>query len=109
MIKLDVGIDQRLSNGPLWSEYLAGAWNASLYSFAYSDSVCDNNMYSNTNKTYVPSFKDQVEAYYQLGLNLNPSETVYGIWFGLHDVSEMTEGKGKQIVYRKRKQTIQFR
>ncbi|EIE84917.1 hypothetical protein RO3G_09627 [Rhizopus delemar RA 99-880] len=53
-------------------------------------------MYSNTNKTYVPSFKDQVEAYYQSGLNLNPSETVYGIWFGLHDVSEMTEGKDKQ-------------
>ncbi|KAG0756715.1 hypothetical protein G6F33_011308 [Rhizopus arrhizus] len=53
-------------------------------------------MYPNTNKTYVPSFKDQVEAYYQSGLNLNPSETVYGIWFGLHDVSEMTEGKDKQ-------------
>ncbi|KAG1148282.1 hypothetical protein G6F38_003621 [Rhizopus arrhizus] len=55
-------------------------------------------MYSNTNKTYVPSFKDQVEAYYQSGLNLNPSETVYGIWFGLHDVSEVTEGKDKQEV-----------
>ncbi|CEG77446.1 hypothetical protein RMATCC62417_12196 [Rhizopus microsporus] len=90
----DVGNGQRWSNGPLWNEYLASSWNATLYNFAYSGSVCDNNMYPKT-KQYIPSFKDQVEGYYKLELNLNSSETVYGVWFGLHDINKMSKKKGK--------------
>ncbi|ORE08744.1 hypothetical protein BCV72DRAFT_224488 [Rhizopus microsporus var. microsporus] len=88
----DVGNGQRWCNGPLWNEYLASSWNATLYNFAYSGSVCDNNMYPKT-KQYIPSFKDQVEGYYKLELNLNSSETVYGVWFGLHDINKMSKKK----------------
>ncbi|KAI8048264.1 hypothetical protein BDF21DRAFT_392998 [Thamnidium elegans] len=93
----DVGNGQRWSNGPLWNEYLTAAWNASLYNFAYSGSVCDSNMYNSIAKEdRVPSLKDQMEAYYNLKLDLKPEETVYGFWFGVQDIYEMSKRHGKQ-------------
>ncbi|CEP19118.1 hypothetical protein [Parasitella parasitica] len=94
---LDVGNGQRWSNGPLWSEYLALGWNVSLYSFAYSGSVCDNGMYNSiAREDRVPSLKDQLEAYYNLDLDLKPQETVFAFWFGIHDVSEMAKRRGRK-------------
>lgn len=91
----DVGNGQRWSNGPLWSEYLALGWNASLYSFAFSGSVCDNGIYNSISKEdKVPSLRDQLEGYYKLGLDLNPQETVYAFWFGVQDVYEMAKRHG---------------
>jgi hypothetical protein len=96
MCSIDVGNSQRWSDGPLWSEYLAMGWNASLYSFAFSGSVCDNNMYNTiAQEDRVPSLKDQLEAYYNLNLNLNSEETVYAFWFGVQDVFEMAKRHGK--------------
>lgn len=93
---LDVGNSLRWSDGPLWSEYLAVGWNASLYSFAYSGSVCDNNMYNTIAKEdRVPNLRDQLEAYYNLNLNLDPKETVYAFWFGVQDVFEMAKRHGR--------------
>ncbi|GAN03761.1 GDSL family lipase [Mucor ambiguus] len=93
----DVGNGQRWSSGPLWSEYLAVGWNASLYSFAYSGSVCDTGMYNSIAKEdRVPSLRDQLEAYYNLNLNLKPEETVYAFWFGVQDVFEMSKRHGRQ-------------
>lgn len=94
----DVGNGQRWSNGPLWSEYLALGWNASLYSFAFSGSVCDNGMYNSiSSQDKVPSLRDQLEGYYKLGLNLDKEETVYAFWFGMQDVFEMAKRHGKRL------------
>jgi hypothetical protein len=96
---IDVGNSQRWSDGPLWSEYLAVGWNASLYSFAYSGSVCDTGIYNSIAKEdRVPSLRDQLEAYYSLNLNLKPEETVYAFWFGVQDVYEMSKRHGKSFV-----------
>ncbi|KAI8061515.1 uncharacterized protein B0P05DRAFT_557359 [Gilbertella persicaria] len=93
----DVGNGQRWSEGPNWSEYLALGWNASLYSFAFSGSVCDTRMYESiSSQDRVPSLRDQLEAYYTLGLNLKPEETVYAFWLGVQDVFEMTKRHGRQ-------------
>ncbi|OBZ83967.1 hypothetical protein A0J61_07985 [Choanephora cucurbitarum] len=78
---------------PNWSEYLALGWNASLYSFAFSGSVCDHNLYGSTSD--IPSLKDQLEAYYTLRLNLKPEETVYAFWIGTQDVLDMGRHVGK--------------
>ncbi|KAI8377098.1 hypothetical protein EDC96DRAFT_494461 [Choanephora cucurbitarum] len=84
-----------LSDHPNWSEYLALGWNASLYSFALSGSVCDHTLYgSNT----IPSLKDQLEAYYTLRLNLKPEETVYAFWIGTQDVLEMGRHVGQHEI-----------
>lgn len=90
---IDVGNSQRWSDGSLWSEYLAAGWNASLYSFAYSGSVCDNSMFKSI-EDKTPSLKDQMEAYYNLNLNLKPEETVYAFWFGVQDIFEMSKRHG---------------
>lgn len=42
----------------------------------------------------VPSLRDQLEAYYNLNLNLKPEETVYAFWFGVQDVFEMSKRHG---------------
>lgn len=44
----------------------------------------------------VPSLKDQMEAYYNLKLDLKPEETVFGFWFGVQDIYEMSKRHGKQ-------------
>jgi hypothetical protein len=94
---IDAGNSQRWSNGPIWSEYLSVGWNASLYSFAFSGSVCDNSMYNTiSEEDRVPSLKDQMEYYYKLNLNLDPKETVYAFWFGNQDVFEMSKRHGKK-------------
>lgn len=41
-----------------------------------------------------PSLKDQMEAYYNLNLNLKPEETVYAFWFGVQDIFEMSKRHG---------------
>ncbi|ORX59386.1 hypothetical protein DM01DRAFT_1317426 [Hesseltinella vesiculosa] len=84
----DVGNFQRWTNGPVWSEHVAAAWNASLHSFAYSGSVCDNALYPNTTSIYynTPSIMDQVEYFYRQELDFDPSDTVYAFWVGINDV-----------------------
>jgi hypothetical protein len=96
---IDVGNSQRWSDGPVWSEYLAAGWNASLYSFAHSGSVCDSMMYKSiAEENKMPSLKDQMEAYYNLKLDLNPEETVYAFWFGNQDIYEMAKRHGKVLL-----------
>ncbi|KAI9487226.1 MAG: GDSL-like Lipase/Acylhydrolase-domain-containing protein [Benjaminiella poitrasii] len=85
----DVGNGQRLTNGPLWSEHLAVGWNASLYSFAFSGAVCNNDMYSDQND--IPSIVDQVEIYYKQHLDLNKDETVFIFWVGVNDIYKIFE------------------
>ncbi|KAI8072733.1 GDSL-like Lipase/Acylhydrolase-domain-containing protein [Gongronella butleri] len=87
----DVGNFQRWTNGPVWSEHVAAAWNASLHSFAYSGAVCDNALYPNNTSIYytTPSIMDQVEFYYTQHLNMDPSDTVYAFWVGVNDVHQM--------------------
>lgn len=89
----DVGNNQRLSNGPFWSEHLAVGWNASLYSFAFSRAVCDNEMYPEqaVNETFIPSITDQVEMYYKQNLQLNMDETAIVFWVGVNDVYKIFE------------------
>lgn len=90
----DVGNKQRLTNGPLWSEDLAVGWNASLYSFAFSGSVCDNDMYpAQKDADYIPSITDQVEMYYKEQLELNSTETVLIYWVGVNDVFKIFENE----------------
>ncbi|KAI8875749.1 carbohydrate esterase family 16 protein [Backusella circina FSU 941] len=80
------------SNGPLWSEYVTVGWNASLHNFARSGAVCDNDIYKTISaKTKVPSIKDQIEAFYNLNLNLKAEETVFALWIGLQDITEMAK------------------
>lgn len=90
----DVGNKQRLTNGPLWSEDLAVGWNASLYSFAFSGSVCNNDMYpAQKGADYIPSITDQVEMFYNERLNLNSTETVFIYWVGVNDVYKIFENE----------------
>ncbi|CAO3633973.1 unnamed protein product [Cunninghamella blakesleeana] len=86
----DVGNFQRWTNGPLWSENVATGWNASLHSFAYSGAVCDNNLYNHNVSAYyiTPSITDQLEHYYNQHLNMDPSNTVFGIWVGVNDIHQ---------------------
>lgn len=105
----DVGNKQRLTNGPLWSEDLAVGWNASLYSFAFSGAVCNNDMYPEQDKKeeYIPSITDQVEMYYKENLRLKKEETVFIFWVGVNDVykifdneddTEIIESEYKKVV-----------
>lgn len=87
----DTGNKQRLTNGPLWSEDLAVGWNASLYSFAFSGAVCNNDMYPKQKEGYIPSITDQVEMYYNQKLNLNTEETAIVFWVGLNDIYNIFE------------------
>ncbi|KAI9254266.1 hypothetical protein BY458DRAFT_521287 [Sporodiniella umbellata] len=96
----DVKSSHRELAGPLWSEYLAEAWGASLYSFGYSNSLCTNDIGLQTDNEYVPSFIDQVEGYYNLGLQLNSTETVYGIWFGMRDTLALSRQKEEMPDYK---------
>ncbi|KAI8390348.1 hypothetical protein BD560DRAFT_380697 [Blakeslea trispora] len=87
------------SDHPNWSEYLALGWNASLYSFAASGSICSTVYRSN--ETTRPSLKDQLEAYYTLHLDLKPEETVYAFWIGTQDVIDLAKRPGHQQTYPK--------
>ncbi|KAI9305100.1 GDSL-like Lipase/Acylhydrolase-domain-containing protein, partial [Cunninghamella echinulata] len=89
----DVGNVQQNSNGPLWSENLAVAWNASLYSFAFSGSTCDD---SNKMTSTAPSIVDQIEMYYNQQLNLEPENTVYAFWIGYSDLHNMIKKNDKE-------------
>ncbi|GAN10432.1 GDSL lipase/acylhydrolase [Mucor ambiguus] len=91
----DVGNHQRLTNGPVWSEHLAAGWNASLYSFAFSGAVCNNDMYP-SDDNFIPSITDQVEMFYsQKNLrDLNMEETAIIFWVGVNDVFKMFEKNG---------------
>lgn len=92
-----------MTNGPLWSENLAAAWDASLYSFAFSGAVCNNSVYpKQTSKQYIPSIEDQLEMYYHQNLNLNPQETVVAIWVGVNDIYKTFEMRGIYIFKKKR-------
>lgn len=93
----DVGNKQRLTNGPVWSEDLAVGWNASLYSFAFSGSVCNNDMYpSQKGADYIPSITDQVEMFYNEHLKLNSTETVFIYWVGVNDVYKIFENENNE-------------
>lgn len=92
----DVGNNQRLTNGPVWSEHLAVGWNASLYSFAFSGAVCNNDMYSNQKQQkeeFIPSITDQVEMFYNQKTlkDLNMEETAIIFWVGVNDVYKIFE------------------
>lgn len=91
----DVGNHQRLTNGPVWSEHLAVGWNASLYSFAFSGAVCNNDMYPSDNN-FIPSITDQVEMFYnQKNLReLDMEETAIIFWVGVNDVFKLFEKNG---------------
>lgn len=86
----DVGNNQRLTNGPLWSEDLAVGWEASLYSFAFSGAVCNNTLYPEQDK-FIPSVTDQVEMYYNQQLNLDNEETAIIFWVGVNDIYQIFE------------------
>ncbi|GAA5815609.1 hypothetical protein MFLAVUS_009121 [Mucor flavus] len=86
----DVGNNQRLTNGPLWSEDLAVGWEASLYSFAFSGAVCNNSLYSEQDQ-FIPSVMDQVEMYYNQQLNLDSEETAVIFWVGVNDIYQIFE------------------
>lgn len=92
----DVGNKQRLSNGPLWNEHLAVGWQASLYSFAFSGAVCDNDMYKQQEESYIPSIVDQVEMYYHQNISLKPEETAVIFWVGVNDIYKIFEEKPQQ-------------
>ncbi|KAI8986435.1 GDSL-like Lipase/Acylhydrolase-domain-containing protein [Pilobolus umbonatus] len=91
----DVGNGERWSNGPLWSEYLSVGWDVKLYSFAYSGSVCDSDVYNIPKDDRIPSLRDQIEGYYHLKLDLNPEETVYAFWIGIQDIFEIAKRPGR--------------
>lgn len=82
----DTGNKQRLTNGPLWNEHLAVGWNASLYNFAFSGAVCNNDMYEQQS---IPSIVDQVEMYYKQNMSLNVEETVIIFWVGVNDIHKI--------------------
>ncbi|KAI9484698.1 hypothetical protein BDB00DRAFT_878539 [Zychaea mexicana] len=85
----DLGNFHRWTNGPVWSENVAVAWNASLYSFAYTGSACDNELFPNVSAAdQMPSIRDQIEMFYNLDLNLDPTETVFAVWVGINDIQK---------------------
>ncbi|KAI7886038.1 hypothetical protein K492DRAFT_156545 [Lichtheimia hyalospora FSU 10163] len=85
----DLGNFHRWTNGPVWSENVAVAWNASLYSFAYTGSACDNELYPDVPATdRMPSIRDQIELYYNLDLGLDANKTVFAIWVGITDIQK---------------------
>jgi GDSL-like Lipase/Acylhydrolase len=86
----DVGNLQRQSNGPLWVEDVAYAWNVSVYNFAFGGATCDSDLYALDPSDKSPSLRDQIEIYYDQKLDLKPEETIYAIWIGINDVALAT-------------------
>ncbi|KAI7850520.1 hypothetical protein BDC45DRAFT_572766 [Circinella umbellata] len=85
----DLGNFHRWTNGPVWSENVAVAWNASLYSFAYTGSACDNDLFPNVSAAdQMPSIRDQIEMFYNLDMNVDPSETVFAVYVGINDIQK---------------------
>ena len=86
----DVGNLQRQTNGPLWVEDVAYAWNVSVYNFAFGGATCDSDLYALDPSDKSPSLRDQIEIYYDQKLDLKPEETIYAIWIGINDVALAT-------------------
>ncbi|KAI9289406.1 SGNH hydrolase-type esterase domain-containing protein [Umbelopsis sp. AD052] len=94
----DVGNLQRQTNGPLWVEDVAYAWNVSVYNFAFGGATCDSDLYALDPSDKSPSLRDQIEIYYDQKLDLKPEETVYAIWIGINDVALATADNGAKPV-----------
>lgn len=90
---LDVGNFHRWANGPVWSENVAVGWNAALYSLAYTGAACDNALFPNVSDL-MPSLRDQIEMFYNLGLNMDPEDTVFAVWVGMNDIKKTYEQQG---------------
>jgi hypothetical protein len=87
---LDAGNLNRQTNGPLWAEDLAYAWNVSVYNFAFGGATCDSDLYALDPADKSPSLRDQIEIYYDQKLHLEPEETIYAIWIGINDIALAT-------------------
>lgn len=75
----------RTTNGPVWIEYIANDTSARFMDYAVGGAV--------TNKTLWPSkstasdFIEQVGIFLNQSNNLDPSTTLYTVYFGINDVS----------------------
>ncbi|KAG2181919.1 hypothetical protein INT43_006844 [Umbelopsis isabellina] len=94
----DQGNLMRQTNGPVWVENVAYAWNASVYNFAFGGATCDSDLYALDRSDMSPSIRDQIEIYYDQKLNLKPEETVYAIWVGINDIALATADNGAKPV-----------
>ncbi|GAB5587393.1 hypothetical protein Unana1_02293 [Umbelopsis nana] len=95
---IDAGNLNRQTNGPLWAEDLAYAWNVSVYNFAFGGATCDSDLYALDPADKSPSLRDQIEIYYDQKLNLKAEETIYAIWIGINDVALATADNGAKPV-----------
>ncbi|KAJ2964661.1 hypothetical protein NQZ79_g545 [Umbelopsis isabellina] len=94
----DEGNLMRQTNGPVWVENVAYAWNASVYNFAFGGATCDSDLYALDRSDMSPSIRDQIEIYYDQKLDLEPEDTVYAIWVGINDIALATADNGAKPV-----------
>ncbi|RUP48917.1 hypothetical protein BC936DRAFT_143651 [Jimgerdemannia flammicorona] len=85
----DTGNVKRKTNGPIWVEDLAHAWDAQLYGFAFAGATCDNSVVKLADR---PAVRDQLSIYYKQNLKLDPDETVYAVWIGINDIGVSAGG-----------------
>ncbi|KAI8327766.1 GDSL lipase/esterase [Choanephora cucurbitarum] len=74
---------QRYSNGPLWIEYLANQFNASLYDFARSGATSNNSLIFRSTQ----DVNAQITAYNQSDvIQQSKSDALYCFWIGVNDI-----------------------
>ncbi|KAF8644260.1 hypothetical protein AX16_008615 [Volvariella volvacea WC 439] len=76
----------RLSNGPVWVEYLASKAGATLKDYAAEDAIIDKGMWApSVGVGPVSDFTEQANQFITLGGRPNPDDTLYVIFFGIND------------------------
>ncbi|KAJ3208783.1 hypothetical protein HDU67_006565 [Dinochytrium kinnereticum] len=92
----------RFSNGIMWVEHLALAYNnATLRNFAYGGAVANaSNVPASQSGTFsaVPDLPRQIDNFAKAQLNLNPDETLYVVFIGGNDYLASLFGQGLPVV-----------
>ncbi|EIN14243.1 hypothetical protein PUNSTDRAFT_41511 [Punctularia strigosozonata HHB-11173 SS5] len=72
----------RMTNGPVWAEYLASDIGATLFPYAVSNSVTSKQLFPSFNGS---DFQGQTQTFFSQRRGLDPSSTLYTVFFGIQD------------------------
>ncbi|KZV77131.1 carbohydrate esterase family 16 protein [Peniophora sp. CONT] len=84
--------------GTAWPVYAAGYANATLYPFAKSGAVCDQNL---TPRPYPGVVQDEIPAYlaeiHNKSISLHADKTLHTLWIGTNDLGPTTLLTGQDV------------
>ncbi|KAF8644241.1 hypothetical protein AX16_008596 [Volvariella volvacea WC 439] len=90
----------RLSNGPVWVEYLASKAGATLRDYAAEGAIIDRNMWTPSEGLGNRSdFTDQAGRFIVTGGRPNPDTTLYVIFLGINDYDHAIESGATTLLH----------